>query len=150
MKNSQPILTVIQKFGKVNGQVMHGIKASEPTFVDFGEAYFSTIDYKKCNGWKLHNKMTLNIIVPSGEIRFIILNANQPVNEKEIIPLMDVTIGENNYSRLTIPPKFWVAFEGVGLGKNILLNVSDIEHDPTEAIDKKPKFFHVKNFHPSR
>ena len=49
---------------------------------------------------------------------------------------MDVTLSHSNYKRLTIPPGLWVAFEGIGMNLNLLLNIADLEHDPQEIIRK--------------
>ena len=94
----------------------------------FGEAYFSSVKQNMTKGWKLHKYMTLNLIVPYGEINFIV---HDGINNRTLIePLINVTLGDNNYSRLTVPPGFWVAFKGVGKGSNILLNIASIEHNP--------------------
>jgi dTDP-4-dehydrorhamnose 3,5-epimerase len=143
----KPMITKLSKFEQDEGCVMHGIKVSDSNFNGFGEAYFSSVNYKKSKGWKLHERMTLNLIVPFGKIRFIIHDALD--NSKIITPLLDITLGENNYSRLTIPPGYWVAFKGAGLKENILLNVADIEHDPDEAINKPLNYFKVSGYEQS-
>lgn len=132
------------KLEQAEGSVMHGIKASDSSYNGFGEAYFSTVNQNSVKGWKLHKKMTLNLLVPHGEIRIIVHNAED--NKDIITPLIDVVLGKNNYSRITIPPGNWVAFKGLSSEKNILLNVADIEHDPNESINKEIKYFKVEGF----
>lgn len=39
------------------------------------------------------------------------------------------------YRRITIPPGVWMAFIGIGQGKNVLLNVANIPHDPKEQVN---------------
>ena len=51
------------------GKVLHGMKSDDIGFFGFGEAYFSIVKKGSINGWKKHEKMTANIIVPVGEIR---------------------------------------------------------------------------------
>jgi len=145
MKNRKPIVTPLAKLEQANGSVMHGIKKTELTFNGFGEAYFSTVNYGKWKGWKLHKKMTLNLVVPQGDVRFVVHNTDEVSNSKEIIPLLDLIIGDSNFSRITIPPGLWTAFQGVGLGKNLVLNIADIEHDSKEADSRSFDFFNVKN-----
>lgn len=147
LNSSTPMVTKLSKFEQEEGFVMHGIKVSDSNFNGFGEAYFSSVNFEKSKGWKLHERMTLNLIVPFGKIRFIIHDASD--NSEIITPLIDITLGENNYSRLTIPPGYWVAFKGEGLKENILLNVADIEHDPNEAINKPLNFFKVRGYEQS-
>ena len=50
----------------------HAIKKTDIGFLSFGEAYFSSVEYKLIKGWKKHKKMTLNFIVPIGKIKFVI------------------------------------------------------------------------------
>jgi dTDP-4-dehydrorhamnose 3,5-epimerase len=124
---------------------MHALRNYEESFNGFGEAYFSSVKKDMAKGWKMHKEMTLNLIVPVGNIRFIILNKN--TNNKSIVsPLIDVTLGENNYSRLTVPPEYWVAFKGVETETNILLNIADIPHDPNESDNKDLNYFKVESF----
>ena len=54
------------------GNIFHVMKSSDLGFMGFNEAYFSTINYNQIKPWKKHLKMTLNLIVPVGEIRFVL------------------------------------------------------------------------------
>ena len=56
------------------GKVLHGMKSNDIGFIDFGEAYFSIVKKGAINGWKKHEKMTANIIVPVGEIRLVMFD----------------------------------------------------------------------------
>ena len=125
---------------------MHGIKAAEDSYTGFGEAYFSTVNFGMIKGWKLHKKMTLNLIVPHGDIRFVVYDASKDELSGEVLPIIDVILGQQNYSRLTVPPGFWVAFQGVSIGFNILLNIADIEHDPEQSINRPIESFNVQGF----
>ena len=141
-----PYLTELLKIEQSTGSVMHAIKASSQDFYGFGEAYFSTVYPQKVKGWKLHQKMILNLVVPHGEIRFVIHDGEFAKGQTYIDPLIDVVLGDNNYCRLTVPPNFWVAFQGVGANINILMNIANIEHDPNESLNKSLDFFNVKGW----
>ena len=54
------------------GSVLHAMKQDDPGFEGFGEAYFSTVIKGAVKGWKRHTRMTLNLVVPFGSIRFVI------------------------------------------------------------------------------
>ena len=141
---ASPFLTALGKIEQPTGFVMHALKASGNGYVGFGESYFSTVHSQKIKGWKLHQKMTLNLVVPYGEIRFIV-HTGEKLSEVEYIdPLLDVVLGDSNYSRLTVPPNYWVAFQGIGPTFNLLMNIANIEHDPNESITKQLNFFAVK------
>jgi dTDP-4-dehydrorhamnose 3,5-epimerase len=128
-------LTPLKQIYHPQGDVYHGIKNSDTGFVGFGEAYFSTILFKEIKPWKKHIKMTLNLVVPVGAIRFVIYDDR--LESSTFGSFFDVIIGEKNYQRLTIPPGVWVAFTGASSEKNLLLNVADIEHDPNEVVRKE-------------
>jgi dTDP-4-dehydrorhamnose 3,5-epimerase len=142
----KPYVTQLRIIEQSQGCIMHGMKDSDPGYIGFGEAYFSTVNHGSIKGWKLHRKMTLNLIVPKGKIRFVIHDANFDSSGCDVRPLIDTVLGPHNYFRLTVPPGLWVAFKGVTLGINLLLNIADIEHDPTEAINRSVDFFNVKGF----
>jgi dTDP-4-dehydrorhamnose 3,5-epimerase len=125
------ILTPLKQIYHPKGDVLHGMKKSDPGFSGFGEAYFSTIHVREVKPWKKHFRMTLNLVVPVGRIRFV-LHDDRPESDSFGITLA-VEIGPDNYQRLTVPPGVWMAFEGLGEGLNLLLNMANMEHDPEEV-----------------
>ncbi len=119
------ILTPLKRIYNQEGDIFHGMKKSDYGFNGFGEAYFSSIKKGSIKGWKKHNKMTLNIIVPLGVIKFVVYNE---IKEE----FFSVELSEKNYQRLTVESGYWVAFTGKS-DNNILLNIASIEHDPNES-----------------
>ncbi|MCF6267474.1 MAG: dTDP-4-dehydrorhamnose 3,5-epimerase [Desulfuromusa sp.] len=113
------------------GDVFHAIKSNSPGFVCFGEAYFSSTLFGETKGWKKHLRMTLNLLVPIGSVRFVCYDDRS--DSPTFGVFSDVTIGVGNYQRLTVEPGIWVAFQGVGNENNLLLNVADMIHDPDEV-----------------
>lgn len=119
------ILTPLRKISVSGGDVLHALRHSDNGYIGFGEAYFSIIDYGVIKAWKLHQKMTLNLIVPFGEVRFVFISSDFTQRREECI-------GISNYARLTVPPGIWFGFEGLASPSSMLLNISDIEHDSSE------------------
>ncbi len=120
-------VTTLKRIFHPKGDVYHALKASEPSFTEFGEAYFTTVHKKDVKGWKKHTKMTMNLLVPMGDVSFFIHNEQE--NSTQVF-----RVNEGNYVRLTVPPGYWVAFKGHA-DKNLILNVASLEHDPEEAIN---------------
>ena len=110
----------------VSGSVMHALKKSDSGFANFGEIYFSKIKYKNIKAWKRHTKMTMNLVVPVGRVKFVFYSEEKNIFEEYII-------GENNYNRLTVNPLLWFGFQGMDEGKNLVMNIANIEHDPNEV-----------------
>ena len=124
------VVTTLKQIFHPSGSVYHGIKRSDPGFMGFEEAYFSTIKFTEIKAWKKHTKMTLNLMVPVGEIRFVIYDDRDDSRTKG--GYLEIILSLDNYRRITIPPGVWVGFQGVGEDLNLLLNVANMEHDPTE------------------
>jgi len=129
------IFTPLSIIGTDGGDVLHAMRSSDPGYSDFGEAYFSTIDSGAIKGWKLHQEMILNLIVPIGQVRFAIFDERMDSPSKG--KLCEIILSRENYGRLTIPPLLWVGFQGLDNGSSLLLNIASIEHSPEEARRKK-------------
>lgn len=118
-------LSPLKKIHHSKGDILHAIKNSENEFKGFGEAYFSFIKKNEIKGWKKHTEMVSNLIVPIGKIQFVVFSE---INQD----FFKICLSQSNYQRLTISPGLWLAFKGIE-SKNMLLNISNIEHNPKEA-----------------
>ena len=126
------VKTSLKVIHVTDGDVYHAIKVNDIGYVNFGEAYFSTIHSGVIKPWKRHTKMTLNLVVIKGLVRFVV-HDDRP-NSSSLGVTSEYVLGlPDNYFRLTISPGLWMAFQGLGEGTNILLNIADIPHDPAEA-----------------
>jgi dTDP-4-dehydrorhamnose 3,5-epimerase len=73
--------------------------------------------------------MTLNLVVPIGEVKFVLFDDRDASNTC----FQEVTISRDNYCRLTVPPMVWMGFQGLENGGSTLLNIASIEHDLGEV-----------------
>ena len=126
------ILTPLKIIDHPLGDVFHGMKSTDNGFLGFEEAYFSTIQCGVIKPWKKHINMTLNLIVPVGEVKFVLYDDR--LNSKTNGQFMDVSLSLKNYHRLTVPPNVWMAFKGEDTNINLLLNIANMEHDPQEVV----------------
>jgi dTDP-4-dehydrorhamnose 3,5-epimerase len=128
-------LTPLNKILNEKGDIFHALKSTDEIFISFGEAYFSNVNYGAIKGWKKHNKMILNLVVPVGQIKFVLYDDREfSTTFKEF---WEVEIGEANYQRLSVPTGIFMSFQGIGLHRNMLLNIASIPHDPTESVNKE-------------
>jgi dTDP-4-dehydrorhamnose 3,5-epimerase len=118
-------VTPLKRISVTGGDVLHAMKKSDTGYVDFGEAYFSLVKFGAIKAWKRHLQMTLNLVVPIGEVQFVLIDSVGWIREERI--------GEGHYARLTIPPGIWFGFQGVSKKIALLLNIADIEHSPDEV-----------------
>ena len=107
---------------------MHVLKNSGTGFNGFGEVYFSWVEHGAVKAWKYHQRMTLNLVVPMGEISFV-FHLTNPKKKFRI-----ENIGEERYVRLTVPPGIWFGFKGLACGHSLLMNLADMAHDPVEVL----------------
>lgn len=123
------VLTPLKQIHNPKGDIFHAMKKSDTQFDGFGEAYFSTINKDEIKGWKKHTNMILNLVVPIGEIKFVIYNNVT----KEYF---SIVLSPSNYYRLTVTAGLWMAFQGIEK-KSMLLNIANLEHHPKEAVNIK-------------
>lgn len=123
------LISSLKKIPTKGGDIYHVLKNSDNDFNGFGEAYFSNIDFDNIKAWKRHLKMTCNLIVPYGKVRFVFFNEDFGTNEI-------VDIGVDNYCRITVKPKTWFGFKGLNSPSSLILNISDMPHNPQE-IERK-------------
>ena len=125
------VVTPLKIIENPKGDIYLFLKRSDDTFTSFGEAYFSSIKKNEIKGWKKHSKMKLNIVVPIGEIMFVLYDDILESTSNGFF--FSLKISKTNYCRLTVPPGVWMAFKGIGAGTNLLMNIASIPHDPKES-----------------
>lgn len=123
-------ITELSTFSLDTGNVLHAIKKDDEGFNGLGEVYFSFINPNAIKAWKLHHRMTLNLVVPLGRVRFVFFEPQIP----DVFRVED--IGEENYFRLTVPPGIWFGFKGLSDEPSLVANIADLKHDPNEVTKK--------------
>lgn len=112
------------------GKIMHMLRADAPHFERFGEIYFSCVYPGAIKAWHIHKAMTLNYAVIVGRIKLVLYD------DRETSPtrgeLMELFIGDGNYALVTIPPRIWNGFKGIGTETAIVANCATLPHDPEE------------------
>ena len=112
------------------GNIMHILKKNQLQGWAFGEAYFSKIKFGKIKPWRCHKKMTLNLAVPYGKVKFVFYSPRDNI-------FRTIIIGEKRYFRLTIRPKIWFAFKGLGKPESMIINLANIQHNSKEILRRK-------------
>ena len=130
------------KFLKINsskrinnskGDLIKFINKKSKTYSGFGEIYFTFINYNKIKAWKLHTKMTMQLIVPIGKVKFVFF-------DEKFNKYKEVILSEKNVKVLTVPPNILFGFKGIKKGKSLLANLSNIVYDDKEVINYPIKY----------
>ncbi len=129
MKLADILITPLRQIEIAGGDVLHAMKQTDAGYTGFGEAYFSWVSAGAIKAWKRHTQMTMNVVVPVGQVRFVFRSLN--ANGAEEFRVEE--IGENRYARITVPPGIWFGFQGLNAQQSLVLNIASIAHDPNEV-----------------
>ncbi|MEF1172537.1 dTDP-4-dehydrorhamnose 3,5-epimerase family protein [Vibrio sinaloensis] len=125
------LITPLKQISHPKGDIFHAMKSSDNGYVGFGEAYFSEVNFGEIKGWKKHTEMVLNLVVPAGKIKFVAYDDR--AQSSTYGQFYQTELSAENYCRLTVPQGVWLAFQGTGESRNLLLNLASIPHDPNES-----------------
>jgi dTDP-4-dehydrorhamnose 3,5-epimerase len=126
MRLTDILLTPLSRIETGGGDVLHAMKQGDVGYAGFGEAYFSWVFADVVKGWKRHTRMTMNLAVPVGQVRFVFrLDGSDEFRVEEI--------GIGRYMRITVPPGVWFGFQGLAAPQSLVLNIASIPHDPDEV-----------------
>jgi dTDP-4-dehydrorhamnose 3,5-epimerase len=129
MKLADILVTPLRRFENVGGDVLHAMKQSDAGYAGYGEAYFSWVSSGAIKAWKRHTQMTMNVVVPVGQVRFVFRCVNTDGADEFRVE----HIGLNRYARITVPPGVWFGFKGLDANQSLVLNIASIAHDANEV-----------------
>ena len=112
------------------GKIIKILNLSDKDFKGFGEAYISFAKQNHIKAWKKHKKMSLNLTILSGKVKFVFFDDKKNIFKR-------IILGENSMKKLIVPPGIWFGFKGLNKKKNIILNISNIKHYDKEILRKK-------------
>lgn len=136
------IFSSVKKINHEKGDIFHIIRNFDEGFEGFGEAYISNVKYNEIKAWKRHFQLTSNMVVPLGIVKFVIFDGRKKSSTHGM--LNEFILSPENYFRLTIPPNVMYGFKGLGESINMIINISDIPHDPKEQIMRDREYINYK------
>jgi len=113
------------------GAVLHHLRSDEPRFAGFGELYCSAIPPGVVRAWKLHKKICQRMIVPVGQVRFVLYDPRK--DSPTYGQTQEITLRRDPHGLFGIPPAVWYGFEGLGPGESLIVNCANEPHDPGEV-----------------
>lgn len=125
------IITPLKRFPDERGTVMHMMKATDDDFTGFGEVYCSMVYPDVVKGWHFMKKATRNYVVISGMITFVLFDNREDSPTKGVTQV--IHMGDQNYVRVSVPPRIWSSFKGIGTGPAYVVDIVDHPHDPDQA-----------------
>lgn len=116
----------LRKIPDERGTIFHMLRSSDPHFSQFGEIYFSKIYKDAIKGWHTHKQITLNYCVLQGMVKLVLWDSRK--ESPTYNEVMELFIGEDNYSLVIIPPGVCNGHKGI-TETALLANCPDIPHD---------------------
>ncbi len=113
------------------GTILHMLKSTDPHFVRFGEIYFSTVYRDVVKAWHRHREMTLNYACVFGRIKLVLYDDREGSSTHG--ELMELFLGPDDYSLVSIPPELWNGFKGMSEPYSIVANCCTHPHDPARS-----------------
>lgn len=120
------LITPLARIPTQGGDVLRAMRRDDTGYAGFGEVYFSWVAPGAIKAWKRHTRMTMNVVAPVGNVRFVFrLDGANEFRVEEI--------GVDRYARLTVPPGIWFGFQGLAEAHSLVLNIANLPHDPNEV-----------------
>eukprot|EP01133_Synstelium_polycarpum_P004768 gene4768-5555_t len=92
------------------GAVFHYLRADDPAFKGFGEAYYSKVNPGIVKGWKYHREISQEFCVPFGRIDLVVYDGRE--DSTTFGQIDKITLDDDaNYFRLSLPPGLWYSFK---------------------------------------
>ena len=129
-------ITPLKQIVDERGAILHMLRSDAEHFEKFGEIYFSMVNPGVVKAWHIHERMTLNYAVPVGTIKMVLYDDRPGSRTKG--ELMELFVGERSYQLVTVPPKVWNGFKGIGVVPALVANCATLPHDPDEIRRVEP------------
>ena len=120
----------LKKVKRKGGDIFKIIDKKSKGFKGFSETYFSWVNYGSVKAWKFHKKMTMNLVVPFGKVKFIFFDIKTKKKLK-------VIIGKKNYKRIKVGPGIWFGFKGLSKPSSLVMNFSNFTFNKKEILRKE-------------
>ena len=125
---------LIRKIPDYRGEVFHIAKLSELSIDNIKEVYGSKCYPGMYKAWHYHTRQTQNYVVIQGMIRLAVSKNSWTPGSNFDIDFDTHYIGDSNYQRITIQPGYINGYTAVGNTAAIVINVTNLEHDPNEML----------------
>ncbi len=125
------LIKPLKVFTDERGKLMHMLRCDDEIFLGFGEVYFSVTNPGIIKGWKKHLKMTQHFAVPCGSIKLVVYD-DRPLSPTKG-QCQEIFLGGADYNLVRVPPLVWYAFSCVGDQPAMIVNCTNIPHDPNEV-----------------
>lgn len=112
----------------LKGDVLKILNHNSKNYKGFGELYITTLNKGASKGWNFHKKMTCNLFVIKGKVKFFLKKDNK---------LIKKILSEDTNQILTLKPKVWFKVVNLVNQKSKIINFANLLHNNNEIIKKE-------------
>ncbi len=112
----------------IKGDVYKILSSDSKNYKGFGELYITTLNKNASKGWNFHQRMTCNLFVIKGKIKFFLKKDNTMIRK---------ILAEDTNEILTIKPKVWFKIVNLFSKKSKIINFANLKHDRNEVVKKE-------------
>lgn len=112
------------------GRVMEVLRKDDPHFVDFGQAYFSSIYPNVVKAWHAHSKQHDALTVISGTVRMGFYDSREDSKTKG--ECVELVTGPYNPTLVIIPPLIYHGFKAISGEEALLMNMPSLPYNREE------------------
>lgn len=105
------------------GFLIELLRSDEEAFKEFGQVYLTTCYPGVVKGWHYHKKQMDNFVCIKGMAKVVLYDRRK--NSSTYGEVNEFFIGEQNYSRITIPPNVVHGFKSVSKEMTYIINCPD-------------------------
>jgi dTDP-4-dehydrorhamnose 3,5-epimerase len=120
------------------GDIVKILKCDEQKQEKISEVYCSWAIPNKIKAWKMQGFQTMNLFVLKGNIRFVF------IDDKDKVLKIDLSFDSNKL--LTVPPGIWYGFMCISSDNGLILNSTDLVHNPDAVKRRAADFFPISYF----
>ena len=120
------IVKPLRRIPDERGTIFKMQESTDPEFKGFGEVYFSSVYPGVVKGWHLHEENVLNYAVIAGRIKLVLYDPR--AESSTTGELMEIFLGEDDYSLVQIPAGVWNGFKCVGAETAIVCDLTTMPH----------------------
>lgn len=127
----------LRRIDDERGAVQLMLKSTDAHFQGFGEVYFSTVFPGVVKAWKYHRRMWANYACVLGRIRVVLYDDRPESPTHGALAELELDAREA-YALVSIPPRVWHGFQGLGDPQSMLANCASEPSDPDELERRDP------------
>jgi dTDP-4-dehydrorhamnose 3,5-epimerase len=133
---SEPAVKHLKTFLDDRGYLYEILRADDPEYVKFGQAYISTTTPGTIKAFHRHFHKTDHIACVAGQVKLVVVREN--INKGDPpFTVFEYHLSPISPKLVTIPPGLWHGWQSVGSVEAVLLSITTEVHDSNNKDEER-------------